>query len=653
MSEQTRAVAKTGSKAAVNTSSQESVLQRAAVNADSVNDIPPAVYDVLHMPGQPLDEETRGFMESRFGHDFSSVRVHTDGRAGASARSVNAQAYTIGQEIVFGQSQYEPATEHGRRLLAHELTHVIQQRGLTLSNSELIIAPTNSIYENEPSQIADHMISKSGTVDQHRNSNVAVSHSVQANYLHRQPTSPPSGSAGGGAPPRRIIYVDANVFDQINRNNQVAANTLKQMTSSGADVRVSQFTYDELVTKPAIPRTATANRLMIEELHIKRVPLPTLSERVDTGLANQRSGGQTVVSPQDAQVLAGAKAGEGELWSFDAAFRNDPGSIKKRFGVEVAPESAIPLASQGAQADYRVGRRLMGLEPVEISLTGVIKRGGPPSAGNSTGGSPAPETPQAKAGATPEEPPPQVGSVGKGNAPASDVSKGSIERPDVSSPKSGQLGVKPSTTVHEEPSAVPVPKASIGREVLKSAGATGFMIGLSLLQSWLMSKLNQSIYQNEKQKMELEIQNRLNALLEKAADIQSGSPSMPIYANITIQAVEFHHHETEDRPVVVDYTMFGYMSLVSVDVSHQKIESPPSKSSKWDFWHTLEIINVIETYSVQLQPLSREQLRQFILTRLANVEADVSVRTSTQEGLQSSNKERNTLYERLRNLDRP
>jgi hypothetical protein len=77
--------------------------------------------------GQPLDEATRTFMESSFKHDFSSVQVHTDARAAESARSVNALAYTIGRDIVFASGQFSPQTTAGRRLLAHELTHTIQQ----------------------------------------------------------------------------------------------------------------------------------------------------------------------------------------------------------------------------------------------------------------------------------------------------------------------------------------------------------------------------------------------------------------------------------------------------------------------------------------------------------------------------------------------
>jgi hypothetical protein len=66
-------------------------------------------------------------MEPRFGHDFSQVRIHTDARAAESAMAVNAQAYTVGRDIVFGGGHFTPQTSHGQKLLAHELTHVMQQ----------------------------------------------------------------------------------------------------------------------------------------------------------------------------------------------------------------------------------------------------------------------------------------------------------------------------------------------------------------------------------------------------------------------------------------------------------------------------------------------------------------------------------------------
>jgi hypothetical protein len=89
--------------------------------------VPPIVHEVLRSPGQPLDMETRRFMEPRLGHDFSQVRVHTDARAVESARTVNALAYTVGHNIVFGAGQYAPGTSVGNGLMAHELTHVTQQ----------------------------------------------------------------------------------------------------------------------------------------------------------------------------------------------------------------------------------------------------------------------------------------------------------------------------------------------------------------------------------------------------------------------------------------------------------------------------------------------------------------------------------------------
>lgn len=96
---------------------------------------PPIVHEVLAAPGQPLDSSTRHFMERRFGYDFSQVRIHTDARAAASAQSVNALAYTSGTDVVFGATQFSPTTTQGRKLLAHELAHVVQQGQVTSSVS--------------------------------------------------------------------------------------------------------------------------------------------------------------------------------------------------------------------------------------------------------------------------------------------------------------------------------------------------------------------------------------------------------------------------------------------------------------------------------------------------------------------------------------
>lgn len=102
-------------------------LQRQSAHQEESSSISPAVGEVLESPGQPLDKTTRSFMEPRLGQDLSNVRIHTDGKAAESAQTVNANAYTVGNHIAFNKSQYAPQTDSGKKLLAHELTHVVQQ----------------------------------------------------------------------------------------------------------------------------------------------------------------------------------------------------------------------------------------------------------------------------------------------------------------------------------------------------------------------------------------------------------------------------------------------------------------------------------------------------------------------------------------------
>ena len=107
---------------------RRSSLQREPASASAAGGpAPPAVHDVLRSPGRPLDPATRTLAEPRFGRDFGDVRVHTDPGAARSAQSIRAKAYTSGNNIVFAAGQYAPHTDSGRRLLTHELTHVVQQ----------------------------------------------------------------------------------------------------------------------------------------------------------------------------------------------------------------------------------------------------------------------------------------------------------------------------------------------------------------------------------------------------------------------------------------------------------------------------------------------------------------------------------------------
>jgi hypothetical protein len=142
---------------------KEQTLQRsrARSHAEGIGalSVPPIVHEVLRSPGQPLDLSTRAFLNPRFGHDFSHVRVHTDSRAAESARAVNAHAYTVGQRVVFAEGQYAPDTPAGQKLLAHEMVHVRQQSSITAPPDHLTATPESDPLERQAAA-AEHSISQ-------------------------------------------------------------------------------------------------------------------------------------------------------------------------------------------------------------------------------------------------------------------------------------------------------------------------------------------------------------------------------------------------------------------------------------------------------------------------------------------------------------
>ncbi|MEO1208794.1 MAG: DUF4157 domain-containing protein [Cyanobacteria bacterium J06638_20] len=140
---------------------QQRPLQRRANSRRDLAEIPPIVYEVLKTCGRPLDSTTRSTMESHFDHDFSQVRVHTDAKAAASARSVNATAYTVGQAIVFGAGQYAPRAIAGKRLLAHELAHVVQQNTAHSPHHDLRLSQEGDRDEQAAEAIAQALSSPS------------------------------------------------------------------------------------------------------------------------------------------------------------------------------------------------------------------------------------------------------------------------------------------------------------------------------------------------------------------------------------------------------------------------------------------------------------------------------------------------------------
>ncbi|MGH2731463.1 MAG: DUF4157 domain-containing protein [Actinomycetota bacterium] len=132
--------------------------------------------------GSPLDRDTRQSMESRFGQDFSDVRVHTDSQAGESARAVNAQAYTVGPDIVFQPGKYAPETHEGKHMLAHELTHVVQQKSGPVSGTP---AP-GGIQISDPSDSFEQQAERTATQVMSAEPSASSPASVQTLAIQRQ-----------------------------------------------------------------------------------------------------------------------------------------------------------------------------------------------------------------------------------------------------------------------------------------------------------------------------------------------------------------------------------------------------------------------------------------------------------------------------------
>jgi hypothetical protein len=148
-------------------------IQRAAGNASVSSYLEDEerspVHDVIESEGgQPLDAATRERMESALGHDFSDVRIHTDERAAKSAASVDAHAYTTGENVVFGDGRYRPGTDDGERTLAHELAHVVQQRSGPVSGTPMTgginVSEPADPFERQADLVADRVTSEASSV---------------------------------------------------------------------------------------------------------------------------------------------------------------------------------------------------------------------------------------------------------------------------------------------------------------------------------------------------------------------------------------------------------------------------------------------------------------------------------------------------------
>jgi hypothetical protein len=179
------------------------------------SNVPPIVHEVLRSPGQPLDPATRAYMEPRFGRDFSRVRVHTDPAAAESARAVSSLAYTVGCDVIFGADRYAPRQKEGLWLIAHELTHTVQQEGGAHRQSDdLRVTDPEGPAEMEAHHIAD-IVTQGGAAATAFKQPSSIARVVLLPPAPRTypPTAPGTGGPSVPAAPRTVNFVE------IKRNN--------------------------------------------------------------------------------------------------------------------------------------------------------------------------------------------------------------------------------------------------------------------------------------------------------------------------------------------------------------------------------------------------------------------------------------------------
>ena len=221
--------------------------QRSAAKAPQPQAVPGLVHEVLRSPGQPLDSSVRTSAERYFGYDFSKVRVHTDSRAAESAKAVNAAAYTAGNGVVFDTGRYRPDSAAGKRLIAHELTHVVQQAG----SSQL---PSAIEKPNTPEEMAAEANARTGLQGQQNPSLTAFRRPVIVARTVGSLTSCPANTNGSRNDPL------GDLRDDDIRAREIAANAVTALSARSVTPEIQQ-TFQTRFGLPPAQGTGFLNRL--------------------------------------------------------------------------------------------------------------------------------------------------------------------------------------------------------------------------------------------------------------------------------------------------------------------------------------------------------------------------------------------------------
>lgn len=355
----------------------------ASVDAQTGSHVPAIVHEVLRSPGQPLDAATRALMEPRFGHDFSSVRVHADAPAAASARSVGALAYTVAREIVFNSGQYAPASPAGRRLLAHELAHTVQQDRFGASIApRLELGAVDTAAELEADKVADRVVSGRPAAGIHAAPELLVQRQPKSDTDDAEPNfeSPqPRGrraraailDAGKRGDDEVRVAVTRYLCDCVGRNVTKTKSSTHLKPGPGVTLEICNGRVTGRLTGDIVPSSATTGRVTVRgEVNVAPgsggtgVKGGVEAEARNTGSEPQVGGRADVrVKPPGGpevgvggEVLKGTQTGRVDTKVGAGVEVNVPGLGKTRIGVDVTN----PQDTQRIGGQITIGGKLPG-----------------------------------------------------------------------------------------------------------------------------------------------------------------------------------------------------------------------------------------------------------------------------------------------------
>ena len=452
--------------------------------------VPPIVHHVLRQPGHQLDRSTRDFLEPRFGRDLANIRVHTDSAAGDSARAVNARAWTVGKDIAFAPGQYAPETHAGRLLLAHELTHSIQQGASPPQQQHGQGARFGRAQMMLQRQVADPRKLQIETT-------VELKHIRKSEWLLEE-------VPGGGSSITELYWVDFEVDDAgvmsasvrtVSPDRAYRSGTLKfgdefrkalkLFDESGVEVKAFEGDWSYM-TKDEISENLKAFR-----------------EGMAEGLTREQ-----------------------------AAAKTPTGKVVKRSGFEVTsvenvPESQPHLVEEGVRRWH---------------VKAIFGRKAVPGPGSSPQGSLGGKS------ATPTAGVPKTSTVGGGIA---DVKPAAVSEPKVldvhpgsaipeGKLRGGSLGVEPSTG----PSLGEFAVAAVKSIAVDTIVAAVVLEALHLAHAWLAYEKNVES-EGERQFRELfeknvtpGVEKALKVHAREAAQMTAQNPEFPVYANVTVELDE-------------------------------------------------------------------------------------------------------------------